>query len=40
MENKDSVNSFEKKLWSSSDKMRTNMDAAEYKHVDQTQVHN
>jgi len=33
MENKDSANSFEKKLWSSADKMRSNMDAAEYKHV-------
>ena len=24
---------FEKKLWKSADKMRSNMDAAEYKHV-------
>lgn len=25
--------SFEKKLWAAADKMRNNMDAAEYKHV-------
>ena len=24
---------FEQKLWSSADKLRSNMDAAEYKHV-------
>ena len=33
MDNRDSDNDFEKKLWKSADKMRSNMDAAEYKHV-------
>lgn len=33
MDNGNSDNDFEKKLWKSADKMRSNMDAAEYKHV-------
>ncbi len=33
MDNRDSDNDFEKKLWKSADKMRSNMDAAEYKYV-------
>ena len=33
MNNGNSDNDFEKKLWKSADKMRSNMDAAEYKHV-------
>ncbi|MHB1440931.1 MAG: class I SAM-dependent DNA methyltransferase [Cuniculiplasma sp.] len=33
MDNGNSDNNFEKKLWKSADKMRSNMDAAEYKHV-------
>jgi len=33
MENNSSNLGFEKKLWAAADKMRSNMDAAEYKHV-------
>jgi type I restriction enzyme M protein len=33
MDDNDSDDDFEKKLWKSADKMRSNMDAAEYKHV-------
>jgi len=33
MAKKESIESFEQKLWKAADKLRKNIDAAEYKHV-------